>query len=529
MSRFLNRIWILLIPVIVLSSCGKKKDAFRYMPAESQFVVSLNVGQMSEKMNFNAIRNETGLGMIGMMLSGQGIPNFINDRSVVGLNFEKPGYMYGFPQAGKGLQFAVLFPVEDAEKLETFLSKIDKSFKPEKEGGITGGELAFGQVGWTDKWMIATFSPSEMMPDEMRSVHDLFNLGGSASLSKSPQAEKMAASSKDIHLWVDLTKVDSMGEAHGIDLGNELALEGSIEFLDGEALMEITLHGDEATTDKWATLFGDGNAASLAKYLPKSGVQPAVLGVSLNPENMVTWMEESGIMASMVDEAESSHKALMQMVASQMSKALSGEILIAATKFPDEQPQIEDLIDSTAHHNPMPMCIGIGLADKAAFEQFVQTQVADSHLVALADGSYLFPNSHDSARLVLTTDAAYISSQANVIANIQRGSETGGLDAETISNMGEHVLYGRLDVQGYFEAMTEMADGSEGMLGMISGLASAMSGAIDYAEWIANKPTKDGWKHTFRAKMTKDSPNSLELITRQIVDGILGSGLFQMM
>ena len=529
MSRFLTRFWILLIPVILISSCGKKKDAFRYMPADTQFVVSLNVGQMSEKMNFNAIRDETGIGMLSMMLSAQGIPNFIADRSVVGLDFEKPGYMFGFPQAGKGLQFTVLFPVKDADKLETFLTKIDKSFKPEKDGGVTGGEMAFGQVGWTSKWMIATGSPSDMMADEMRSVHDLFNLGGSASLSGSPQAEKMTASSKDIHFWVDLAKMDSMGEARGIDLGSGLALEGSVEFLDGEADMEITLHGDEATTNKWATLFGDGNAASLAKYLPKSGEQPAVMGLSLDPGNIVTWLKDTGIMASMTDETDNQHKQLIQMVASQMSKALTGEILIAITDFPTAQPDLESILDSNISHNPMPLCVGIGLADKGAFEQFVQVQVADSQLIALGDGSYLFPKSKDSTRIVLASDAAFITNQAAVIDNIQNNQQTGGLDAETIAKMGEHPLYGRLDVQGYFESMAEMADGSEGMMGAITGLASAMSGAMDYAEWIADKPTKDGWTHTFRAKMTKDSPNSLEVITRQIVDGILGSGLFQMM
>ena len=85
---------ILLVAAFSAASCKRTDNALRHIPGDSHFVASIYMDQLGQKMRFNETKGKLGLGMVGGILQMQGIPNFINDRTVTGIDFTQPMYVF---------------------------------------------------------------------------------------------------------------------------------------------------------------------------------------------------------------------------------------------------------------------------------------------------------------------------------------------------------------------------------------------------------------------------------------------------
>ena len=210
----LPRLLLLLLFPLLIASCEKPAGDLDNIPGESQSLLQVRLPQLVEKSNINYIRDSVGYDLIKMGMAFMGIPDFIEDRSRLGIDFHRNLYLFR-PDTLPDAPLMAFFYVSSPDSLIRLLRMTDNSLFVKKEEGITKIQFAFGQILIRGEKAYYCVEKDEIYSGKMRSY---FDMKADESLGRAqPDIAAYFARADDISFWAGEEKIEP--EEWGIEAG----------------------------------------------------------------------------------------------------------------------------------------------------------------------------------------------------------------------------------------------------------------------------------------------------------------------
>lgn len=499
---------MLVVALLLLTACSKKQSStLAVIPADSRMVVAMRMDQLSEKMNFNEVKSRTPLGFVGGLLSMQGIPNFIEDRTVTGIDFAENVYLF----LAEEDQIAMAFQLEDESKMRDFLSAINKDRPVQDGNGFQYTDIGQVAIGWEAKTGLLVMGSDETDPVDI--LDRLFHLETDSSMAGSSSSAQMITGNRDISLLIDLSMLKEWSDAHAVqDLQGRLQL--SVSFEEGQVVMASLLEGDAAQMAQISGLFSDRMDDKLLQVIPDTEA-PAAVAMRFSNTKLQQVLQQAGIRDMMRDNMEISEQDDAQLDA--LLASFTGEMVVVLTDLDVTQEQSEAM-EVQPH-----WYLAAGILDEAPLRSMMDTLLAEG--VVTAENGYWANTNPELGILVLRDGMLLISTYPGYYdALIQGGKGTINSDLKRAAD--KYPLYVSVDLQkmgNMLSAAMEAAELSdaEDVVPTIQQLAALM----DRLEINAMEPTDNGWEGKAVLTLTEKEENSLSVLTISLVGILMNSGM----
>jgi Domain of unknown function (DUF4836) len=518
------------MPVIIMSailfflaSCGQKKqvEITHMIPAGASNVLAINIDLIGQKMDFNTLakENEESFGRIRMLMSFMGIPDVLEDRSITGVDFKSPIYVYYDFDRKEGMDFNALLTLEDAEKFEAFLDKLKPTEKTE-ENGITSINLNIGNVSWKDN--IAWIS---MGGDNEGDEMNPFLISTDNSIAGTTFGELIANTDvSDVIMWTNpMSKIGELKElAPGLNAENFLDYTATmaLNFEKGKIVCDYQINTRGETSKNFDKLVGKGINEDLLTGLDESEI-PGILSFAVNPKIIRQIFLNSGFEDAILnfddedddnDEAEAKEKAEKAMATlNVMARALRGDVVIALKGF-------EKNNDSSSMQPSF--YIAAGIQERKPIDSLLKKWVSDT--VLLAKEGYFETAKPDNKFFVVVEESKFYllnsTSDRNALMNNQIRSGVNNALKQNVTGMPSYI---KVDFELLSEYLNELIQTKGGNMGMLSGGLMSVFDAFDELEMTSGKKGTDTYSASFVLTMKDKDQNSMANILKRMMD--LGS------
>ncbi len=188
-----------------IASCSRTESDFDKLPASTSSVVQIRLPQLVRKANMNYIRDSVGYDLLKLGMGFMGIPDFIEDRSRLGIDFTRNIYLFR-PDSLPETPVMALFYLESMDSLLHLLQMTDNSVFVQDEDEIKKIKFAFGQL--VIKGNQGYFC-SEKTASYTEMMSSWFEIPASESLKESQaDIEDYFQRKNDISLWAGHEKID---------------------------------------------------------------------------------------------------------------------------------------------------------------------------------------------------------------------------------------------------------------------------------------------------------------------------------
>jgi uncharacterized protein DUF4836 len=503
--------------LVFLASCGSKKQAgiTQMIPADASNVLAINIDRIGQKMDFNTLakENEESFSKIRMFVALMGIPDFLEDRDVLGVDFESPVYVYYDFNRKEGLGFNVLLRLEDEDRFEAFLQKLKPTEKTE-ENGISGISLNIGQVYWKDG--IAWIS---MGDGNLGKNSNPFLITPEKSIASTAFGEKIASTDvSDFAMWTNpMSTVPKLKEL-APDLKPENFLDYiatmTLNFENGQIACDYTINTQGETTRNFDKFVGKGINPDLLTGLDKSEI-PGILSFSINPEMIQSIFLSSGIEKAILqyegDEEEINEEEVQKVktVINIMAKALRGDVVIALKGFEKK--------NDTSSMQP-DIYIAAGIQDRKPIDSLLNKWISDTMLIE-KEGYYETAENKKTKYIIVEESRFYIVNSVdarNALLNNESQSQISEGLTNKLTGMPSYLSVDFNLLQATLNDF--MKDQSMGSMGMLSsGLMSVLS-AFDQLEMTSVKKSPDVYSASFVLTMKDKEQNSMAFIFKKMMD-----------
>lgn len=532
MHRITHLLLAVLAGVILFSSCKKEPEAntLRYIPADSDIVLSMNMGQLSNKMNFNEIKNSSGLGFIGGLLAMQGIPNFIADRSVTGIDFDQHFHLFFDMEDRDTPKGGVAFQLADTDVFTSFIQQVGKNISIENSNGFSYLNAGDALLGW--KGSAGLLLMEELKEEGPSAVlAQYFNLPAEKSMQASAEMSAIAAGSHDIAMMLKPAGLQRVAAAEGVtfDLGDDVVFVNTMEFKEGEIVSTGIMTGSKATMDRYRQMIQPGFNSDLLAGLPPADY-PAYFAMRMDGEGFDDFLSSTGLYELAAENEDEDMLAGIDLFRS-LSTALTGELFVgfsgietldidstAVASFSDTYPMEEDFPVQVTPKWSMVM----GVADQAAVTDFLDLLVEDNVLRA-EEGYYMGLEGDQPGMIVLRNDAMYLTTYEPYFAPLLNGN-TAEAPAYIVDNLEKYPFYASIDGAHLYASMETALAGTGIDLGILEQVKGAME-AMEAATFVSFPPTDTEWKSEIRITMKNQEKNALEVVTASAIKSIMDMGM----
>lgn len=354
-------LFLILSASIFSFSCNKKGkssrvDLFSYVPADASLVMSLNTGQLREKIDWDYLNNSPAITIFKIALKDNIFSKYIFDGDATGVNFGGHIVIYSVIDSTKseGKIYAIM-PLLDKEKFETSIKELTKTetFTKNKEYTSCAGQGML--AGWTEDIVLMVITPDEQAEGSFLSAEldSAFDVKKPMPLDSKVFAD-FRKKNADINIWGD---PKSIMKSMPVDLSRN-------PFKDTEGIYGLTFNKGDITIDFDAYPKDEKGKEILSKLmnrLPENNMiqhlpdaYTMLVQLSAEPTNVIDYAEEvtgKDVMEKLKNEIDSSLSK--DDIAALVSK-LEGDILISLGRINTENPSFvltasvsgENLIES---------------------------------------------------------------------------------------------------------------------------------------------------------------------------------------
>ena len=399
LSKFLLAITIV---IIAFSSCKKKNDIGRMIPANALFVAQVDMKSLDTKLPWSEIQQTD---WYKKAFSDSSTPewrkNILENPSASGIDFDEGLIFFGAKDT-TGYYIAAEGKLKTAEDFEAFNKNFDSAQTVTKEGSINLLVLKDKNVvGWNDKHFIYVMNPattssqmyrwgdSDRAPDnntiEDRSAElitlckKLFSLKSSASLGENDQFSSLLKEPGDIHLWQNTEEIIKSGPSMGVL--SMLKLDAftkdnistyTVAFDDGKIDINQKGYVSKELADILKKYTGTSVNMDMIKNIPSQNVI-GVFAMNYKPEGLKELIKLTGI------------DGFINMYAGQMGfnlddfvKATNGDLMVAFSdlKMKSDSFNYKDDSGRTTNANvysrpDVNYLFSVGVADKQSFQKLI--------------------------------------------------------------------------------------------------------------------------------------------------------------
>ncbi|WP_162902826.1 DUF4836 family protein [Taibaiella koreensis] len=452
-----------LVPValclmVFLASCSKKDDSTRYIPKDAIGVISINTGQLVQKVGLSML---SGSPMLKEMTRGAGGDTAHFDLEKTGLQYLTTVYAYAVPdmRLPSKSRFQVLLPLKDAEKFRAFLKEQFKEAKIttkdkfsfatlnpnicvgwDKETAIVAATTA--QREWTeDGTMKPAADNSTLLTEE---IEKTFGLQKDQSLLTNDKFTALMKAGHDIGVWMNyeaLTNAmpqEELGQAGTVlasqkKLIKDAFLAGGIDFEKGKITGDARYYFNPSVKGIASALEVKSVNNDLLGKVPGSQMN-LMLSHHFNPQGIRALVDTIGMLPLATTALKEINLSFDDIL-----NAFSGDFLLAFTDFKvTTESESYTLAGSSVNYTkPVPSfkaVLSMKIKDKTAFDKLLQTVVSNGLLSPGATpNTYMIGGS-----MTLATDGAYVvaSNEAGVATSFLQtsGNKAFNIPSEVKSN-----------------------------------------------------------------------------------------------
>ncbi len=523
--------------VLVFTGCKKEPpSALDYIPASSDMVLTMNMGQMSDKMNFNAIKNSTGLGFIGGLLQMQGIPNFIADRSVTGVDFEKNFYLFLDMDESNEPQGGVVFTIADRETFLTFIDKVGKNIAIQEGDGFSYLSAGDGVLGW--KGNIGLLLMEEAIDESPSALlGQYFALPKDESIQTSEQADALVSGAHDISMVLRLADFQKAAAEEGVtfDIGEDAVFLSAMDFKEGEMVATGELMASKETMDQYRQLVGGSFQSDLLSSLPTDDF-PAYFAMRMDGPGFDQFFETTGLYEVMARDADTEDLSNLKMMRD-LSNALTGELFVGLNGM-DVNQQGTDMEDAMALNKDLYLeseALGVeyeprwvlaaGIADRDKLIGQLDNWVADT-LLEKREGYYSGLQGPNPGIIVLRDNILYITTYDSYFEPLIHGTRTSDL-AHVADKLADYPMYVMVNGPALYSSVADAMEEGGADSEVLRQVKTFME-SVEKMEMISYEPTDTKWKSVMTLQMKNKDKNALEVMTANIVQSIMDMGMIGM-
>ena len=394
MKVFFRYTLTLLLFAVIFSSCGKKNEAGKMIPADALFVAQVNTGSMSEKLSWNDIKQTSWFKKAYTdSATGEWRKKILDSPSISGIDFEK-GLIFFSKKATSGNYYLV---AEGIVKNEDQFAQFNKNFDPsqaiQKQGDINLLTLKDKNVvGWKGNHFIYVMN-AETTHSEMYSFNDstksgsiapannsaelaafcskLFSLNADSSLAKNEIFGDLISQKGDIHVWQNTEEIvksqPSMGMMGMLKLDAFIKDNRStytINFENGKINISQKAYVSKELTGVLKKYLDGKINTDMIKSIPSQNVV-AVLSANFKPQGLVDLIKLTG-----ADGIVNTYAQQVGFTLDDFAKAGNGEILFALT-------DLKMTSDSFNYKDDLGNNLGAGKFNKPEYNYLFSTGISD--------------------------------------------------------------------------------------------------------------------------------------------------------
>jgi hypothetical protein len=379
---------------VIFSSCGKKNEIGKMIPADALFVAHVNTGSMSQKLSWDDIKQTSWFKKtFADSATGEWRKKILDNPSSSGIDFDK-GLIFFSKKATNGNYY---FVAEGIVKNEDAFAQFNKNFDPsqaiQKQGDVNLLTLKDKNVvGWKGNHFIYVMN-AETTHSEMYSFKDstnsgsmipannsaelavfcskLFSLNADSSLEKNEIFGDLISQKGDIHIWQNTEEIvksqPSMGMMGMLKLDAFLKDNSStytINFEDGKINVSQKVYVSKELTGVLKKYLDGKINTGMIKSIPSQNVL-AVFSVNFKPQGLVELIKLTG-----ADGIVNTYAQQLGFTLDDFAKAGNGEVLFAIT-------DLKMTSDSFNYKDDLGNNLGAGKFNKPDFNYVFSTGISD--------------------------------------------------------------------------------------------------------------------------------------------------------
>jgi len=384
MKSFLKLSFVVVV-VLVFSSCGKKNEVAKMIPANAIFVAQVDLKSLGNKLSWKEIQQTD---IYKKAISDSSVKdwgkNLLENPSASGIDFDE-GLVF-FTADHDGNKY---FAAEGKIKNQSNFDQFNKNFSDgtaSKNGDINLLNLKNNAVlGWKDKQFIYIMNPGDKIekmgawndstnmqnntPPADRSVEfstlckNLFSLKTDSSLAKNDHFSSLLKETGDIHVYQNTDAMINNSSAAGAMgmLKLDAFLKGNastytMNFDNGKIDVSQKMYVSQQLTDIVKKYSGNSVDMDMIRKIPSNNVI-GLVAFNFKPEGITEMIKLTGM-----DGMVNSYTQPMGFNLDDFSKATNGNWLLAFSDL--------DISDSMRHPD-FNYVFAAGIQDKARLEKIV--------------------------------------------------------------------------------------------------------------------------------------------------------------
>jgi hypothetical protein len=401
MKSFLKFLLAITILIIAFSSCKKKNDIGRMIPANALFVAQVNMKSLDNKLPWNEIQQAS---WYKNAYSDTSTPEWrkkiLENPSESGIDFDEGLIFFGAKDT-TGYYIAAEGKLKSAKDFETFNKNFDPQQVIKKDGDINILVLKDKNiVGWNNKNFIYVMNPattsSQMYkwddtnrPSYNNTIEDrsaelavlckkLFSLKSSASLAENDHFNSSLKEPGDIHLWQNTEEIIKSGPSLG--MLSMLKLDAfikdnistyTVDFDNGKININQKNYVSKELADVLKKYTGSSVNNEMIKNIPSQNVF-AVLAFDFKPEGLKELIKLTG-----ADGLVNTYAQQMGFNLDDISKATNGNWLLAFSDFKigsDSVKRNDGMDDDNLLKPKIPgfnFIFSVGIGDKPSLQKLI--------------------------------------------------------------------------------------------------------------------------------------------------------------
>jgi len=353
---------IIIILSIGIGACTRQKNpAIDHIPANASMVLSIDINRLSEKSDFNSMKDNFIFKMLGMMLAQKNIPDFIQDRSLTGIDFNQSIYAATLNSDSLPLLTLAFVPLKDEHQFSTLLEKADNNLQFKDQNGINSADNNQFYIGVKNKLAIILIQKKIESNEAFGIIKNSFDLqAGEGLAAHSKGFSTFMSQNNDIGIWFNMPDINwNQLKKHGnipfdpgslFDINAQLALN----FEKGYTHIHTESFANDSSVVWMKNILNNDFDKSLYAYLPDA--LPAAVGrVHVNPESLFEILNHLGMLDSM-----ESHSAMTKDNIKNIFSKFTGDLLFSFDGFINA--------DKAGYENPKPSILMVaGIKDSSGF------------------------------------------------------------------------------------------------------------------------------------------------------------------
>lgn len=519
---------ILIIPAIILSGCKKSSsDIADHIPSNASLVAIIDLENMEQKLEYDRLEKELGIDQLPFALAMMGIPDFVEDRDVLGLDFSGAVYIMAIPVNDRTTVTGLL-PLKDAGKMETFIKAIYDDADFIEGNGFKYMAYEDDYFAWDkNKLMITVLMADDTEAMVLDRITGLFELKKADGLmAGSTIFSNMIKQDHDACLWSKGSMAGNFPEMEidlpKSDLYEKSELTFDMNFELGQVNFRSEMHFDEENSEPIRQLFDQSFDSKLAMHIPFTDPD-AYLSVAFNFKSLSELIGLKEIMNAAFEKMEQEQESRYQSDADSLQVSIEkkdiqiiSKLLTSMTGMLFMAADLDDSRDDLA----VDFFASAGF-DEEAMEMIQSLLTEHDESAEVVPGIYRIGND-STFYLVLGEDIAYVTGSLQAAQQILSPSEAflTKLSSEVADKITGFPMYFAIDMQAIANKLSTTSD-SESIRARI---ASFLSG-FESMEGVTYEPDGNIIRSDFYITLVDKDHFSLYTLIKLIGKGVMSENL----